>query len=227
MHETAKPGIRRGERRFRGAYGSQPGERRPGHDHHRDGYPQEAISAGLTVPQMRSRGNCSGFDQCWYRPDELARCVGAGDSSLHDAKSLLDLVVGDLERDEHTDAIAIDARTGNKDAAEQAFLDDLPVESRCGLAGRTVLDELDGLHGAYATDITNDLVLFLPGIPVAANELSKCNSAVEQVLVFDNVDDFAGRAACNRVADIGATDAAARELVHDVFSGDDCCERHA
>src|SRR5450756_843312 len=144
------------------------------------------------------------------------------DSCLHDTEGFFKLFVGDLERDQQADAVAIDAGTGDEDTLVQAFLDDLTVQLSSGFPGGAVLDELDGLHGAYATDVTNDLVLFLPGIPVAANELAKSNGTVEQVLVLDDVDDFGGRAACNRVADIGATDAAARQLVHDVFPGDDC-----
>src|SRR5450830_1031777 len=144
------------------------------------------------------------------------------DSCLHDTEGFFQLFVGDLERDQQADAVAIDAGTGDEDALVQAFLDDLTVQLSSGFPGGAILDELDGLHGAYATDITNDLVLFLPGIPVAVNELSKCNSAVEQVLVLDDVDDFAGCATCNRIADIGATDAAAWQFVHDVFPGDDC-----
>src|SRR5450756_2839500 len=70
-----------------------------------------ASSSGLFIPTLIEAGAIApaSINVGINRPDELARFVGVGDSCLHDAEGFFKLLVGNLERDEHADAVAIDA----------------------------------------------------------------------------------------------------------------------
>src|SRR5579862_2179189 len=85
-----------------------------------------------------------------------------------DAEGLVELGVGDDERDEHAEAVAMDpARDQEQAAGEGGSRDCLGELGRRLLAG-AVGDQLDRQHRADAADVADLLVPFLPAEHPAA-----------------------------------------------------------
>src|ERR687892_1961554 len=101
-----------------------------------------------------------------------------------DAERLVELGVGDDERRQDADAVAVDAGLEQEEAALRSRLDDGGGE----VGGRLAfLTDLDREHRAEAADVGNGREAFAPVLHARADRLADLARALSEALLGDNV----------------------------------------
>ena len=123
--------------------------------------------------------------------------------------------------------VAVDPAGDQQQAALQRFLGDAVRELLGRLLRGRVGDELDREHRAEAAYLADLGPALLPGEHPRADRLADRGRALEQPLVLDHVEHRQRGREGDRVADVGAADAADDGRVHDLGPAEHARERQA
>ena len=111
--------------------------------------------------------------------------------------------------DEDADAVAVDAAGDEQEAAARAPPSTTALgELGLGLLRGRVGDELDRQHRAEAAHVADRGPALLPGEHARADRLAEPRRALDEALLVDHVEHGERRRLRDRVADVGAADAA-------------------
>src|SRR5581483_4287304 len=113
---------------------------------------------------------------------------------------LVELGVRDDERDEHADAVAVDARLREQQAALQRLLDHV--------RGDLAAVELHREHRAEPADVADARPALLPGEHPRADRIADHGRTLDEALLLDHVEDGERRRLRDGVPDVGAAHAA-------------------
>src|SRR3977135_2275422 len=89
------------------------------------------------------------------------------------------------------------------------------------------LHQLDGLHAAEAADVADDGPAALPLASSALELIAQLISALEQIFMFEQIENSQCRGAGERIAGEGAAQAARTGSVHDFGAASDGSEWQA
>ena len=144
-----------------------------------------------------------------------------------DGERLVELGVGEHERAEDADRVAVHAGLQQQQPSLHRRVDHGLGELGRGLLRRAVGDELDREHGAEAAHVADGREALLPGEHPRAQRLADRDGALAEALLVDHVEDGERRGLGDGVADERAADGAVVRRVHDLRLAEHARERQA
>src|SRR5581483_11138902 len=184
-----------------------------------------ALGDYLTRHDLGRGGGWAGSheDGTRKRPDGLRE--NRFDGLVPGPEPLVQLGVRDHERAEDADAVAVDARLHQEEAASERLFGDARRELRRRLLRLRVSDELDREHRAEAADVADSRMPLLPRRHPAPDGLADALGPLRESLVLVDVEDGERRRLRDRIADIRAADGVVARRVHDLRAADHRRER--
>src|SRR5207249_244222 len=147
------------------------------------------------------------------------------DRSLQDVQPFLELRVGDRERDERADDVAVETGAQEQEAALTGATDRGVHELLRGLLRLPILHELDGLHRADTARLADDRFRFDERVEAGPDARADLCRALGDAVALHHLDRRDGRGAGDGVAAGGRPERSRRHRVEQLGAAGDGADR--